>query len=244
MSKCKKRPSLPKLRVATGILGLVGVAALSNSAHAEPFSVNACVKHWTMEVDRPFRLPLARAKSNCAAAGVTVARLRAQILGQWRRIDDQGKEETRTFSANGTVTETRFQRIAPGRFRKEVRSFPYEVVNYDGKAGQESVSIDGSLHTITIAGNRMYETYMPASFLMEFNWTRVSAPALAQTAPKATYQADNGRMCQIVTFGTNGMSSFGKAAPLRQKTALRAQLPALRKKYPGKTFDVMCEEGD
>ena len=125
---------------------------------------------------------------------------------------------------------------------KQVLEMPYEVGILADQPGEPiSVSIDGSIHTFDVKGNLMHETWMPASYLMEFDWIRIPVQTTTGNMVPSEY---NDRLCEIVTFDRNGMTGFGVAAPISQRSSLIAKLPGLRKKYPSKKFDVRCEEGD
>lgn len=72
--------------------------------NAQTFSKAECIKQWTKDVDRPFRLSAAKATARCNAVERRINLLSKQILGKWQaRIE--GRTSTLQFFADGTALQ-------------------------------------------------------------------------------------------------------------------------------------------
>ena len=63
-------------------------------------------------------------------------------------------------------------------------------------------------------------------------------------SPISAFSEQNSALCQIITVDQGPSRSFGQAVSTNQQRRLEAQLPALKRKYPGRTLEIACEGGD
>ena len=57
-------------------------------------------------------------------------------------------------------------------------------------------------------------------------------------------QTLSGPTCQIVTVDQGPSRSIGSPVAVRRVRTLEAQLPALRRRYPSRSLDIVCEGGE
>lgn len=132
---------------------------------AQAFSKAECISRWTTDVDRPFRLPTAKATARCNAVEARITALSKQILGKWQRASE-GRTENLNFFADGTVR--RYERVER-----------WVILNTYGEVGGEHIQFgddDLAIHPIKIKGRLMTIEYPSANgrFTTIERWNRIN----------------------------------------------------------------------
>jgi hypothetical protein len=133
--------------------------------------VGDCVRHLTRELDRPFRLPVARATARCNAIETRLNALSRRILGHWELRRRDGSRETVDFLPDGTARIRRFT-VRMRRWENETRH--WQFTNPYGTPGQEVLDFYPYLVGVEFSANAMIVAHQPTSSLNAYTerWTR------------------------------------------------------------------------
>lgn len=147
---------------------LVLIAMCPTIGLAQDFSVESCIRTWTIGVDQKYRMPLARAQAKCQADGKAIDAQRRLLIGSWRYYDKELAYWRRiTFHPDGSAQITRFNY---GSKRVETTTERWEISDVGRLSG-----IYGYVISFQVVGNQMTFIHAPTSTINAFEeiWQRI-----------------------------------------------------------------------